>query len=603
MTIKFFLLLLSIATAHICSAQQAVALKEKIKNLLAEQKLSGAVWATVTDSGNIHTDAHGYKNTSTKMLLSPADKVHVGSVCKTIVAAGFLRMATQGLIDLDDPVKRYLPDLPLDDYLFKNDPVTIRHLLDHTSGLTDAKLWHIFSTTAKAGTPLGTVYNNSPGILKIQAKPGSIYSYSNIGYTILAMIIEKVTHKKYEDYLDEHILKPLGMVNSSFHFISQTADTSLAYGHFDGGEPVTAMPMYLRPAGQFTTTTEDMGKFLRFMMSDGTIDGKPFIKNEFLHAVGRQTRTDAYQKGVPFGDALGAYSRDRYGTVGIAKNGNTLGFAAMIYFFPAQKKAFFIAFNMDSETANYDLFNEVLVAHLGVAKGNFITKGKDIENELQNWNGYYIPVVTKVEPFGLPDIVFSHTKLTISETGTLLIPFQGKQKALIYQGSHLFTMTDRTNVSHALYTTTTGERFITDGVKTLKKISGFKIAGIAASTIAGLAAMLCLFVLGCVQLVHYQLAFGRMPLSWIFMALLAFVSSIILIATQPFMKMGDMSIGNTSLAISTLLIPMFSIVSMFLFIKTNRLYLQTVSFWALIFVLQFCALLMANNLMPMIMWR
>jgi len=600
---KSFLLFLSIATANICSAQQEVALKEKIKTLLAEQKLPGAVWATVSDSGAIHTDVHGYKNTSTKMLLSPADKVHVGSVCKTIVAAGFLRMATQGLIDLDDPVKRYLPDLPLDDYLFKNDPVTIRHLLDHTSGLTDAKLWHIFSTTAKAGTPLGTVYNNSPGILKIQAKPGSIYSYSNIGYTILAMIIEKVTHKKYEDYLDEHILKPLGMINSSFHFISQTADTSLAYGHFDGGEPVTAMPMYLRPAGQFTTTTEDMGKFLRFMMSDGTIDGKPFIKNEFLHAVGRQTRTDAYQKGVPFGDALGAYSRDRYGAVGIAKNGNTLGFAAMIYFFPADNKAFFIAFNMDSETANYDLFNEVLVAHLGVAKGNFITKGKDIENELQNWNGYYIPVVTKVEPFGLLDIVFSHFKLTISETGTLLIPFQGKEKALIYQGSHLFTMTDRTNVSHALYTTTTGERFITDGVKTLKKISGFKIAGIAASIIAGLAAMLYLFVLGCVQLVHYQLAFGRMPLSWIFMALLAFVSSIILIATQPFMKMGDMSIGNISLAISTLLIPMFSIVSLFLFIKTNRLYLQTVSFWALIFVLQFCALLMANNLMPMIMWR
>lgn len=166
MTIKFFLLFLSIATAHICSAQQAEALKEKIKTLLAEQKLSGAVWATVSDSGEVNTDASGCKNVSTKILLNPTAKVQVGSVCKTIVAAGFLRMATLGLVKLDGAVKDYLPDLPLDNYLFKNDPVTIRHLLDHTSGLTDAKLWHIFSTTAKANTPLQTIYTKSPGILK-----------------------------------------------------------------------------------------------------------------------------------------------------------------------------------------------------------------------------------------------------------------------------------------------------------------------------------------------------------------------------------------------------------------------------------------------------
>ena len=603
MTIKFFLLFFSIATAHICSAQQAVALKEQIKTLLAEQKLSGAVWATVSDSGDIHTDASGYKNTSTEILLNPTAKVQVGSVCKTIVAAGFLRMATLGLVKLDGAVKDYLPDLPLDNYLFKNDPVTIRHLLDHTSGLTDAKLWHIFSSTAKANTPLQTVYANSPGILKIQAKPGTMYSYSNIGYTILGMVIEKLTHQQYEDYLDEQILTPLNMNSSSFHFIAQTADTSLAYGHFDGGQPVTALPMYLRPAGQFTTTAADMGKFLRFMMSDGTIDGKPFIKNEFLHAVGRPTRTDAYQKGVPFGDALGAYSRDRYGAVGIAKNGNTLGFAAMIYFFPAHKKAFFIAFNMDSETANYDLFNAVLVAHLGVAKGNFVTKGKDIENELHNWNGYYIPVVTKVEPFGLLDIVFSHTRFSISKTDALLSPFQGKQKALIYQGSRLFTMADRTNVSHALYTNVTGQKFITDGVNTIQKISGFRVVAIAASMIAGITGMLYLLVVGFIQLVQYKLAFGKMPLNWVFVALLAFAGSIGLIATQPFMRLGDASTGNILLAISTLLVPMFSIVSLFLIIRTKRRYLQLVSFWALIFVLQFCAMLMANNLMPIIMWK
>ena len=339
------------------------------------------------------------------------------------------------------------------------------------------------------------------------------------------------------------------------------------------------------------------------MMSDGTVQGNPFIKTEYLHAVGKPTQTDAYKNGVPFGDALGAYARDRYAVVGKAKNGNTLGFAAMIYFFPSQNKAFFIAFNMDSETANYDLFNEVLVKHLSLATEDFVTKELEIEGDFKRWNGYYIPAVTKVEPFGLLDIVFSHTKIIASKTGALLIPFQGKQKALIYQGRRLFSMSDRTNVSHSFYTSATNEQYITDGVKTLKKISGFKIVAIAASIIAGMAGMLYVFITGWIKLAKNKLSFFRMPLSWIFTALLSFVGSIILIATQPFMEMGNRSIGNILLALSTVLIPTFAMVSVFLYIKTEKRYSEKVSFWALICILQFCALLIANNLMPMILWK
>ena len=186
------------------------------------------------------------------------------------------------------------------------------------------------------------------------------------------------------------------------------------------------------------------------MMSDGTIDGQPFIESTYLNTVGKQQRTDAYKHGVPFGDALGAYSRDRYGVVGIAKNGNTVGFSSMIYMFPDHKKAFFIAFNMDSETANYDLFNEILVRHLGLATQNFIQSEQEIEPDIQDWNGYYVPMLTKVEPFGLLDIVFSHIKAETWKTSVSLIPFQGKNKELLYQGNNLFSMRDRTTISLSL---------------------------------------------------------------------------------------------------------------------------------------------------------
>jgi len=105
------------------------------------------------------------------------------------------------------------------------------------------------------------------------------------------MIIEEIAQERYESYLDKNLIAPLGMTNRTFEFTTQTgkdADIKLAHGHFENGIVVFAIPMYLRPAGQFTTTAWDTGIFLRFMMSDGTMNGKEFINSEFLASVGKQ---------------------------------------------------------------------------------------------------------------------------------------------------------------------------------------------------------------------------------------------------------------------------------------------------------------------------
>ena len=224
MKLKYSFFLIVMLAANFSFAQPNQQLKGEIENLLAEQNLSGAVWSVVSEDGKIVTDACGSKNLKTKQTLRATDKVHVGSVSKTILAAGLLRMATLGLLHLDDPIEKYLPNLPIHNQFNPANPITVRHLLDHTSGLTDAKLWHIFSTTANSDTPLEAVYLNSPDLLTIQSKPGSIYSYSNLGYTILGMIIQKISKTRYEDYLAKNLLKPLGMANSSFQFISQATE-------------------------------------------------------------------------------------------------------------------------------------------------------------------------------------------------------------------------------------------------------------------------------------------------------------------------------------------------------------------------------------------
>lgn len=603
MKLKFAFALLSIAVESF--SQTGINLEHTIDSLLAQQKITGAVWATVSEGGQISTGASGYKNADLRIMLSPTDKVHVGSVAKTVLAAAFLRLATLQVIQLDDPVRNCLPTLPITNPWDETNPVTIRNLLNHTAGLTDARLWHVFSTSATPLTPLQSAYVNDTGMLQVHTKPGSIYSYSNLGYTILGMVIEKVGQNRYEQFLDENFLKPLGMLNSTFEFVTQAgeqADDKLAAGHLDGGQPVFAIPGYLRPAGQFTTTAEDMGIFLRFMMS-GKINGVPFIREDLLRSVGIQYNTDAFKNGVPYGDALGAYSRDRYGVVGLAKNGNILGFSSMIYLFPKYKKAFFISHNMDSETANYDLFNEALVQHLDIPVIKFLTTRQPTEAALQQWNGYYVPIIPKVEPFALVDKLFAHTKVTVGEAGATLEPLQGKKKELTYQGNQLFSMSDRTNISHSFYKNDTGDLLITDGLRTAKKISGLELVALATSFILGLAAIVWILISSIIRLIRSRSHFMHHPIFLSFISILLVLISFGLIVNQPFIRLGDITFGNVVLAASSALMPLLSIASLVQVIQSNKRFWAVADLWVLVFIIQFCALLVTNNLMPMVMWR
>ena len=597
----FFCLLLYSGTGYTQYPQQV--LRNQIEQLLKVQGLSGAVWSIVNDSGIITTDAVGYRHQPTQSRLLPHHKMHVGSVSKTVLSVGLLRMVTLGLLQLDDPLRNYLPDLPIINPWEATHPVTIRHLLDHRSGLTDAKLWQVFSTTADKYTPLKTAYERSPGILTVQLEPGTIYSYSNLGYTLLGLVIEKITKQRYEAYLDKWVLHPLGMTQSTFEFISQQEDTSLAYGHFDHGIPVTAMPMYLRPAGQFTTTAEDMGKFLRFLMSDGTLNGDVFIRNDLLKSIGIQTATIAYQKGVPYGDALGGYTRDRYGVVGIAKNGNILGFSAMIYFFPSERKAFFIAHNTDSETADYDLFNEVLVRHLRLSHQPFLSKHVAMDAQLFKWEGYYVPVITKVFPFQLFDILFAHVKVDVNNEGAILSPLSGPKKRLLYQGQQLFSMEDRTAISHVFYSSMDGGLFISDGIRTIKKLSIFKIGSLAISFVFGLLGLTCLVGIGGLSFFKGQYRVPKNPYLWIFVPVLLICFSIVLMVNQPFMQFGDLNFASTLMTIGSIALLLGNIFFIFIEIQIRRRFFYSLPFWASFLVLQWMLLLTFYGLIPLVLWR
>src|SRR4029078_3405967 len=135
-----------------------------------------------------------------------------GSVAKQFTAASLVLLQQDGKLSLEDPVRKYIPELP--DY---GAPLTIRHLLNHTAGLPD---WGTVMSLTGVGRGDRVVSQDlALDVITHQRAldftPGAEYSYSNSGYNLAAIIVERVSKQKFADFLTERLFKPVGMNHSS----------------------------------------------------------------------------------------------------------------------------------------------------------------------------------------------------------------------------------------------------------------------------------------------------------------------------------------------------------------------------------------------------
>jgi CubicO group peptidase (beta-lactamase class C family) len=473
-----FLLCGSVSGDLLAQADQP-ALTASIEAALTEEELTGAAWAIRLADGELIFGQTGYRDAENKRPFLADTKFHIGSVVKTLLATGILRLVSQGEINLDSPASNYLPGLSFDNRWASDHPVTVRHLLDHTSGLDDTRLWQMFSTRVHADTPLIEAFTRQAGVLRVRARPGERLSYSNMGYGLLGLIVESVTGEPYETYLDRELLGPLGMHDSSFTFITQEgsqADPRLAWGHVDDGSRYGAMPIMLRPAGQFTTTSADWMRFATFLMSDGKLDGKEFIKTDLMRSRGISSTTQASQAGLEAGYAMGISRLDRYSAIGLCHSGNIIGFNALMCVYPDTGQAFLISINTDSETADYKRIYGIIAATLKHATPA-IPETKPPAADVMDWQGYFILQPNRFESFRYLDAVFGFAKLEWKDDSLVFDPLQGKTRLLRPTGDYLLSANDRQVNSHVLLRDEKDEPLISDGYRTYQRVNPVVIYG------------------------------------------------------------------------------------------------------------------------------
>lgn len=179
----------------------------------SESGSPGAAVSVIHDGEVVFSKGYGLANLELEVPITPTSVFYLGSVSKQFVAASIALLEQEGKLSLDDDIRKYLPELP--DY---SAPITIRNLIHHTSGIRD-----YLELMSIAGLPLGTFHDNE-GVVELLARqkglnfdPGEQHLYSNSGYFLLAVIVEKASDKSLREYAHEKIFEPLGMEHTHFH--------------------------------------------------------------------------------------------------------------------------------------------------------------------------------------------------------------------------------------------------------------------------------------------------------------------------------------------------------------------------------------------------
>jgi CubicO group peptidase (beta-lactamase class C family) len=308
-------------------------MSEAIERRVSSAQFMGAVLvsrgpAIVLDKG------YGSANLEWQMPNSPDTRFRLASLTKQFTAAGILLLEEQGKLQIEDPISRYLLDVPA-----AWSSITILNLLTHTSGIPDVTTFPDFSEMAtRPTTPEKLVgsFRNKP----LDFSPGTDFRYSNSGYILLGYILEKVSAQSYADFMKKNIFIPLRMKNSGYDsnaeiihmraqgYVQRTSGVAIA-DYLDMTIPFSAGGLY--------STTDDLLRWVH-----GVFDG------QLLSASSLDKMTTPFKKDYAFGVAVDA---DTNGNRVVWHGGAIDGFTVFLAYVPAERFAVVVLANIEGAPA------------------------------------------------------------------------------------------------------------------------------------------------------------------------------------------------------------------------------------------------------------
>ena len=337
-------------------AKSVEELRRQLEIILKDTRTPGVSIAIVRRNGPEWVAGLGKADVASDRATTSDTLFRIGSTSKAFASMSILKLANEGKLSLDDPVRKLAsPEVWFENRWEASDPVRVVDLLEHTTGWDDMH----FREYAK-GAP-GTMglrealdYDHHSRISRW--RPGTRMAYCNSGPAVAAYIVEKITGQRFEDYVTQNFFGPIGMTTATYFQTTSTPSTTLY--HPDGKTPYPYWNILYRPVGSINASANDMAAYVLFYLNRGTVNGVQVMPAASIDRMEVPTRTWAAQEGLKAGYGLSNYWSVNDGFVYHGHNGGVEGGITEMAYMSDYGVGYFVSIN----SGNEDAFEEIAKA-------------------------------------------------------------------------------------------------------------------------------------------------------------------------------------------------------------------------------------------------
>ena len=414
-------------------AQSIDELRQQLEKILKDTQTPGVSVAIVHKDGPEWVAGLGMADVATSRANTADTLFRIGSTSKAFTSLSILMLADQGKLSLDDPVHQLAPEVWFENGWGSTDPIRVVHLLEHTTGWDDI---HFREYAKQAPDSMsvreGLDYDHHSRTSRW--RPGTRMAYCNSGPPVAAYIVEKLTGRPFEDFVQQNLFSPIGMKTATYFEPAPGKATTLY--HTDGKTPYSYWHILLRPAGSINASANDMAAYVQFYLNRGSVGGKQVVPTADIDRMEIPASTWAAKDGLKIGYGLSNYVTVADGFVYHGHDGGVDGGLTEMAYMADYGVGYFFSINSGSDDA-FEKVGKAIRAYIGnKLQRPALPPVAPLPANASDYAGFYEPDSPRMELLrflgrllGLSRVHFRDGKLILSSLGgnESFLPVTGTQ--------------------------------------------------------------------------------------------------------------------------------------------------------------------------------
>jgi len=551
-------------------AQSVAELQQQLEKILKDTHTPGMSIAIVHRDGPEWVAGLGKGEVASDRAATADTLFRIGSTSKAFAALSILMLADQGKLSLDDPVHKLAPEAWFENRWEATDPIRVVHVLEHTTGWDEIHLREYAKDWPAAMGVRGALdYDHHSRTSRWP--PGTRMAYCNAGPAVAALIVEKITGQRFEDFVAQNLFGPIGMKTATYFQPAPDAITTLY--HDDGKTPFPYWNIIFRPSGAINASANDMAAYVQFYLNRGAVNGKQILPAADIDRMESPASSWAAKDGMKTGYGLYNYWDVKDGFVYHGHNGGVAGGLTEMGYMPDYGVGYSFSINSDSG----DAFEKA-----SKAIRDYVTNKLDkpalpavasLPPRTEEYAGWYVPDSPRTEFTDFLERLLFITRIRF-EDGRLILSHLGEWNlAYVPVTAMQFRRVPKKDPPDPvptleLLTVNEEGRFVQAGIQgTMKRISAWRAWGEIVATIYVALSMVAIvlyapfWILGGLSKRRRRPA-ERAMRTWPLLAVLslvAFVGIFIVCSDDPFERLGNLTGWSVTLFLLTLAYPVAAV--------------------------------------------